>query len=97
MSMTKSYIGNLQDRAAAGDREAIATLSESGLWETVEEHDARAEWEAANERDEQDFDEDEFPDPDVEFDDPYADGEALAGAGWGTDEDYGDFGGGEDF
>ena len=97
MSFIKSHIGNLQDRAAAGDREAIATLSEAGLWETVEEHDARAEWEAANEANEQDFDDLDFPDPDDEFDDSFADAEALASAGFGTDEDYGDFGGGENF
>lgn len=95
MSMTKNHIGNLQDRAAAGDRSAIATLSEVGLWETVEEHDARAAWEAANQADEPDFDENAFPDSNGEFDDPLADAEALASAGFGTDEDYGDFGGDE--
>lgn len=94
MSMTKNHIGVLQDRAAAGDREAIATLSDAGLWETVEQHDARAEWEEANQADETDFDE-KFSDREIEFDDPFADAEALTSANFGTDEDYGCFGGDE--
>ena len=46
MSMTKRYIGDLQEKAAAGDGEAIETLTGTGLWETEEEHDERAAWEA---------------------------------------------------
>jgi hypothetical protein len=35
------------------------------------------------------------PDEPSEPDDSFADGEALASAGWGTDEDYGCYGGDE--
>ena len=107
MSMTKNYIGDLQDKAGGGDIEAIATLSAVGLWESVEEHLARVEWEAANAGDDSDdnaeettndeWDEEFTGDDDGEpFDDVFADGEALASAGLGTDEDYGCYGG-EDF
>ena len=33
-----------------------------------------------------------FPDIEDDYDDPYADAEALASAGFGTDEDYGYYG-----
>ena len=45
------------------------------------------------------MDDDEEIDPaenfDYEYDDSWMDGDALASAGWGTDEDYGCYGGDE--
>lgn len=35
-----------------------------------------------------DFQDDDFP----EYDDDFSDADALASAGWGTDEDYGGYG-----
>lgn len=47
------------------------------------------QWEEDEDLDDEDFDEDQEPD------DRFADGDALASAGWGTDEDYGCFDSGD--
>lgn len=38
MSLTKRYIGDLQDLAAKGDTVAIETLEAAGLWQSEEEY-----------------------------------------------------------
>lgn len=43
MSMTKRYIGELQERAEQGDENAQETLSEAGLWEDEEAQRRREE------------------------------------------------------
>lgn len=42
MSMTKSYISRLQHQAAQGDKDAIRTLTEAGLWNDLEEDEYQA-------------------------------------------------------
>lgn len=55
--------------------------------------DEEEKWEEIENDDSHD-DEDEEEEED---DDRFADGDALASAGWGTDEDYGCFDSGDDF
>ena len=69
-------------------------MQEERLWPTVEEDiptDGMEDW--RDDGEDADYPEDEGEDTLDNFED---DGEALASAGMGTDEDYGDFGG-EDF
>ena len=42
MSLTKRWIDELRDRAAAGDGKARATLEAAGLWPTEDEADEAA-------------------------------------------------------
>lgn len=45
MGMTKRWIGELQEQADGGDRQAQEALGEVGLWETeAERHEREAEY-----------------------------------------------------
>lgn len=107
MSMTGRYIDELQAQAAGGDASVQEQLRSVGLWQSEEDRDAERErseyWDARQESDDRRAEEfeplglEEFwhrEDDDSPID-SLDDGEALASAGFGTDEDYGwcgDFG-----
>lgn len=54
------------------------------------------EWDE-DEEEEWDEEEEEWDEESEDTDDVGADAETLASAGWGTDEDYGHYGGGDDW
>ncbi len=77
---------NCEDRPACGCDNGTFEVEEFPYFgdETIEPN----EWD----EDEQEEEEREPCEPDS-----WADGDALASAGFGTDEDYGDFGGGDEW